>query len=103
LTLTYSKPINDVTDNAMILKICGAVAEKLEVPYNRITDSYGGYYGYTSPDLPKTAPVTPAAKPATPATNTTKAANKTRVLATNTTTANTTATTPKSYPINIYV
>lgn len=100
MTLTYSKPINDVTDNAIILKICGAVAEKLEVPYSRITDSYGGYFGKPSPDLPKTAPVTPAAKPA--ATNTTKAANKTRVLATNTT-ANTTKTTPSSYPINIYV
>lgn len=29
MTLTYSKPINDVTDNKVVLDLCGAVAESL--------------------------------------------------------------------------
>jgi hypothetical protein len=79
LTLTYKKAISDVTNNDVVLKICGKLAESLAVPYSRITDAYGGFFGSPSPSLPTAA----AAKPAAPAKNTT---TKTRVLA-NTTNA----------------
>merc|ERR1712183_537758 len=85
LTLTYSKAISDITDNAMVLKVCGKLAEHMAVPYNRVTDAYGGYFGNASPSLPKSAPVAKAAN----TTNTTANATKTRML--NTTKANTTA------------
>lgn len=45
LTLTYKKAISDITNNDIVLKICGKLAESLAVPYSRITDAYGGYFG----------------------------------------------------------
>jgi hypothetical protein len=81
LTLTYKKAISDITDNKIVLDICGKLAEALAVPYARVTDAYGGFYKNPSPALPKSV----AAKPAA-AKNTT--ANKTiRVLNTTNTTA----------------
>jgi hypothetical protein len=72
LTLTYKKAIDVVANNADVLKICGKLAEVLAVPYNRVTDSYGGYFGNPSSSLPA---------------NTTR-----RMLATNTTTNGTNTT-----------
>jgi len=45
LALTYAKAIDDVTNNDVVLKICGKLAENMAVPYNRVTDAYGGYFG----------------------------------------------------------
>merc|ERR1712110_482717 len=94
LTLTYKKAISDITNNDVVLKICGKLAESLAVPYARVTDAYGGFFGAPSPSLPKSAPVAaPAAK-----TNTT--ANKTRMLNT------TNATTPAKqteWKLNLFV
>jgi hypothetical protein len=73
LALTFKKAISDITNNDVVLKMCGKLAENMAVPYDRVTDAYGGYFGNPSPSLPASAPV---AKPA--ATNTT--ANKTRML-----------------------
>jgi len=79
VTLTFSKAISDITNNADVLKACGALAKALAVPYSRVTDQYGGFFGQPSPYLPTSVP-----KAATPAaTNTTKAATnatKTRLL-----------------------
>jgi len=94
MVLTYKKKIDVVTDNAIVLKVCGKLAEHVAVPYSRVTDAYGGYSGAPSASLPAAAAV---AKPTT-TTNTT--ANKTRVLATN---ATNTTTTPTDYKINIFV
>jgi len=52
LSLTYGKAIDDVTDNAVVLNICKSLAEHLAVPYDRVTDKYGGYHGSPSPTLP---------------------------------------------------
>lgn len=38
MTLTYSKAIDDKKDNAVILDVCGKMAEYLQVPYNRVQD-----------------------------------------------------------------
>jgi len=84
LTLTYPKEINDVTNNDKVLEICGAVAEKLQVPYDRITDAYGGFFENAATDLP------PPPKKAN-TTNSTNKSNATRLLANVT-----------EYPINIY-
>jgi len=102
MSLTYSKAIDDITDNAVILDICGKIAETLLVPYSRVTDAYGGFKGSPSPTLPKkaaAAATTTTTKAATNTTNTT--ATKTRVLAT----ANTTNATakPSSYKIDLFV
>jgi len=96
LTLTYSKAISDITNNDVVLKICGKIAERLAVPYSRVTDAYGGFFGNPSPSLPKSAP----AKPTAAATNTT--ANKTRML--NATATNATAA-PKQteWKLNLFV
>jgi len=72
-TLTYKKAISDITDNKVVLNVCGKLAETLAVPYARVTDAYGGFFGNPSPSLPKSVPKAPAAT-----TNTT--ANKTRML-----------------------
>lgn len=83
MTLTYKKAISDITDNAMVLTICGKLAESMAVPYERVTDAYGGSFGKPSPSLPA------------------KAANTTlRML---NTTANATATKKTSWTIDIFV
>jgi len=69
----------------------------MAVPYSRVTDAYGGFFGNPSASLPASAPK-PAAKPA--ATNATNAtAAKTRML---NATANATAA-PSEYKINLFV
>merc|ERR1712151_1003360 len=76
LTLTYKKAISDITDNAMVLKVCGKLAEHMAVPYSRVTDAYGGYFGNPSPSLPAASAVAkPAAK--TNATKTMRVLNTT--------------------------
>merc|ERR1712151_524994 len=96
LTLTYKKAIDVVADNSVVLNICGKLAESMAVPYSRVTDAYGGYYGSKSASLPATSA---AAKAATPA----KAANahgtKKRVL--NTTNATTPAKT--EWTLNLFI
>merc|ERR1711907_440813 len=77
LTLTYKKAISDITNNAVVLNVCGKIAEKMAVPYSRVTDAYGGFFGSPSPSLPTSVP----AKPAASTTNKTAATNKTRMLA----------------------
>merc|ERR1712151_322218 len=68
VTLTFGKAISDITNNADVLKACGALAKALAVPYSRVTDQYGGFFGQPSPYLPTSVP-----KPAAAATtNTTK-------------------------------
>jgi hypothetical protein len=74
MTLTYKKAISDITNNDVVLKVCGKLAEAMAVPYARVTDAYGGYFGAPSASLP----AAPAA-PAKPAANTTANATK-RVL-----------------------
>jgi len=74
MTLTYSKAIDDVAQNSLVLDICGGLAEHLAIPYDRVTDAYGGYKGNPSPTLPAKS---------TAAANTTK----TRMLNTTNTTA----------------
>merc|ERR1712164_179214 len=85
-----------ITNNDVVLKVCGKLAEALAVPYARVTDAYGGFFGSPSPSLPKSAPAAPAAKPAT---NTT--ANKTRLLAN--ATANTTVKKQTEWKLNLFV
>lgn len=75
LALTYKKAISDITDNTLVLSVCGKLAESMAVPYSRVTDAYGGYFGNPSPSLPA-APATPAPAAKTNTTN----ATKTRVL-----------------------
>lgn len=75
LALTFKKAISDITNNDVVLKMCGKLAENMAVPYNRVTDAYGGYFGNPSPSLPA-APATPAPAAKTNTTN----ATKTRVL-----------------------
>lgn len=72
LALTFKKAISDITNNDVVLKMCGKLAENMAVPYNRVTDAYGGYFGNPSPSLPASAPV---AKPAATA-NTTNATKR---------------------------
>lgn len=86
MTLTYKKPINDVTDNAIVLSITCKIAENLAVPYSRVTDAYGGYCNTPSPTL--------GAAPAA-------AGNKTN--ATKRYLANATNTTPSEYKISMFV
>jgi len=45
LSLTYAKAIDDVAQNSVVLSICGKLAENMAVPYSRVTDAYGGYFG----------------------------------------------------------
>lgn len=100
LTLTYKKAINDITNNAVVLSVCGKIAETMAVPYSRVTDAYGGYYGNKSPSLPTSAPA--AAKPAattTTKTNTTAAKKTMRML---NTTANATAKVVE-YKLNLFI
>lgn len=85
MTLTYAKAIDDVTNNDVVRNICGKLAESMAVPYSRVTDAYGGYFGVKSATLPASAA---AATPAEATTNTTAAAKTVRLL---NTTANTTA------------
>lgn len=49
LTLTYKKAIDSKKDNAVILNVCGALAENLQVPYKRVQDEFGGFKGSPSP------------------------------------------------------
>merc|ERR1711990_1035839 len=94
LTLTYKKAIDDITNNDVVLKVCGKLAESMAVPYARVTDAYGGYFGNPSASLP----AAPAA-PAKPAANTTANATK-RVL--NTTNA-TKAVVQTEWKLNLFV
>jgi hypothetical protein len=87
LSLTYKKAIDVVKDNAVVLNICGKLAESMAVPYNRVTDNYGGYFGAPSPSLPAASATT------TTATTTNTTANKTRML--NTTNATNATAKPK--------
>lgn len=95
LSLTYKKAISDITNNDVVLNIACKLSESMAVPYNRVTDAYGGYCGNPSPSLPASAPAPAAAANAT-------AANKTRLLAN--ATANATAA-PKQteWKINMFV
>jgi hypothetical protein len=100
LTLTYKKAISDITNNDVVLNVCCKLAESMAVPYDRVTDAYGGYCGVKSPSLPAAAPA--AATPAKAA-NTT-AANKTRVLANATNASNATAKPAKTeWTISVFV
>merc|ERR1711990_414379 len=94
LALTFKKAISDITNNDVVLKMCGKLAENMAVPYDRVTDAYGGYFGNPSPSLPASAPA-----PAKPAANTTANATK-RML---NTTANTTAKVQTEWVINMMV
>lgn len=53
MTLTYKKAIDVRKDNAVILNVCGALAENVQVPYKRVQDELGGYKGNPSPMLGK--------------------------------------------------
>lgn len=114
LTLTYAKAISDITNNDVVLNICKGLAEALAVPYSRVTDAYGGFFGSPSPSLPAapaaaaTTKTTDTAAKTTTATTTDKATTKTRVLATDkaTTTATTNATAPAkqtAWKLNLFV
>jgi NADH dehydrogenase/NADH:ubiquinone oxidoreductase subunit G len=94
LALTYKKAISDITNNDVVLNIACKLAETMAVPYNRVTDAYGGYCGNPSPSLPAAA-----AKPAAAANAT--AANKTRLLAN--ATANATVAKQTEWKINMFV
>lgn len=48
MTLTYGQAIDVVNDNAVILAVCGALAENVQVPYKRVQDSLGGWFGNPS-------------------------------------------------------
>jgi len=100
MTLTYKKAISDITDNAVVLNVCGKLAETMAVPYERVTDAYGGYFKNPSPSLPTAAPAAPAAK-----TNTTTNATKRVLNATANKTTNTTAAAPKQteWKLNLFV
>jgi len=99
LTLTYKKAISDITNNDVVLNVCCKLAEAMAVPYDRVTDAYGGYCGVKSPSLPAKAPA-----PATPAaTNTTSNATKKRVLATNATTNATKPAAQTEWKLNVFV
>jgi len=73
LALTFKKAISDITNNDVVLKMCGKLAENMAVPYNRVTDAYGGYFGNPSATLPAAAP---AAKPAAAANKTANATKR---------------------------
>jgi len=76
MTMTYKKEINDIANNDVVLNVAGKIAEILQVPYARVTDAYGGYFGKPSPTLGK-----PAAKAnGTAAGNATNSSNATRML-----------------------
>lgn len=92
LALTYKKAISDITNNAIVLNICCKLAESMAVPYNRVTDAYGGYCNSPSPSLPASAPAPAAAANAT--------ANKTRLLANAT---NATAKVQTEWVLNMFV
>jgi len=95
LSLTYKKAISDITNNDVVLNIACKLSESMAVPYNRVTDAYGGYCGNPSPSLPASAPKAAAAA------NTT-AANKTRLLAN--ATANATAKPAQTeWKINMFI
>jgi len=94
LALTFKKAISDITNNDVVLKMCGKLAENMAVPYDRVTDAYGGYFGNPSPSLPASAPA-----PAKPAANTTANATK-RML---NTTANATKAVQTEWVINMMV
>ena len=96
LAITYKKAISEITNNDIVLKICGKLAEALAVPYNRMTDSFGGYFGSPSPSLPTSAPVAPA-KPATNAT-----ANATKRVLANATANATKPAVQTEWVINVY-
>lgn len=49
MTLTYKKAIDAKKDNAVVLNVCGALAENLQVPYKRVQDEFGGFKGSPSP------------------------------------------------------
>jgi len=51
MALTFTQPIDVRTNNADVLKICGAMAEYLQVPYERVQDELGGYFDNPSPLL----------------------------------------------------
>lgn len=53
MTLTYKKAIDVKKDNAVILNVCGALAENVQVPYKRVQDELGGFKGSPSPMLGK--------------------------------------------------
>jgi len=104
LSLTYSKAISDITDNAVVLNICGKLAESLAVPYSRVTDAYGGFFGNPSPSLPASAPAAATTTTnKTAAANTTKTATKTRLLNTTKNATNTTKPAQTSWVINLFV
>jgi len=70
LSLTYGKAIDEVADNAVVLNICKSLAEHLAVPYERVTDKYGGYHGKPSSNLPAVSSTAAASTNATNASTT---------------------------------
>jgi hypothetical protein len=99
LSLTYKKAIDVVAQNSVVLSICGKLAESMAVPYSRVTDAYGGYFGAPSASLPATAA---AATTTTAATNTT--ANKTMRMLNTTNATNATAAPKKTqWVLNLFV
>jgi hypothetical protein len=95
LTLTYKKAIDDVAQNALVLQICGKLAETMAVPYERVTDQYGGFFGNPSATLPAT---TTTAATTTAAKNTTATTKTMRILNTTNATVNKT-----EWTINMFV
>jgi len=76
MTMTYKKEINDIANNDVVLNIAGKIAEILQVPYARVTDAYGGFFGNPSANLG-----TPAKKAnGTAGNGTANATNATRML-----------------------
>jgi len=49
MTLTYSQAIDVVANNDVILNVCKALAENIQVPYKRVQDSLGGWWDNPSP------------------------------------------------------
>jgi len=83
LSFTFSKAIDEIKNNDVVLSIACALAKGLTLANNRVVDAFGGYCNNPSKYLPAPAPVK--------ATNTTTAATtNTTTAATNTTTAATT-------------
>jgi hypothetical protein len=87
LSLTFKKEIDVVKNNDVVLKVCGKLAESLAVPYARVTDAYGGFFGNPSPSLPAASTATKAATTTTA--NKTNATKRMLANATNATAAKT--------------
>jgi len=75
--LTFKKAIDDVTNYDTVNKLCKVIAEHLKVPYGRIRDAYGGYWGKKATNLPPPPPKTGNGTNGTRMLNTTNVTKKT--------------------------